>query len=269
MFSTQLNKMIATATIHEYQMVTAGLARVTATLSDSLNKNELRGKIRASLQGHATPVKNSFTWLDANTAVGFVAAHTEKRVLSSVRDAQNRYRVLSSNIYLDNNDKSLWDLKEGAAGKYLTRRGHDNLEALIQSARLSPSGSTPRLNRVQASVVVTSDMIAFVDTRGNVAEVNYGFVTAAAGDKYRVICDASTALVVDKSLVVGSYTLEMPKVKSTAGTTKAKPAVTAADAGASLTPEAYWKKLFGSYGDAAGDRYAEMMVNNVREMAAL
>ena len=153
---------VSAATIHEYKMVTPTLAKITCSVAKGASKESILASISRALKHAGTAVASSFRMLDATTAVGFVAASRETRPVESLANLAKDFRVLSSNMYLDAKDKTLWEMKEGASGKYLARNGVDNLESLVQASRISPSGSTPRLNRVAMASLDKHDLVAFV-----------------------------------------------------------------------------------------------------------
>ncbi len=249
-------KTLQTAAIHEYEMVAPTLAKVTVSVTSNMSKEAAITYLRKQLKEAASPVVDSFRWLDQNTAVGFVSSLRETRVISSVKEIANNYRVMASNIYLDNEDRSLWEMKDGAAGKYLTRKGSDNLEALVQTARVSPTGSTPRLRRVLSASVSRADLVAFVDTSGWQAETNYGFCVASTETHLKIVTDSAT-VVVPRGAVVSSHEIDIPAVKPGK--------VNASEYNEPVkNSEEYYKLAYGY-----NPEYMEKVIEQVRQMAAM
>lgn len=210
-----INKLLQVATIHEYQMVTPELARVTVTHTPGMSKASIHAKINNALKGVGKAVSASFRPLTEATSTGFVAIAREIRQIENANAVTAGYRVIAKNLYMDNKDKSLWDVKTGAAGTYLARNGSDNLEALIQTARVSPSGSTPRLSRVTTASTQKRELCAFVKpaSASNVgAQIDYGFCVAASAKGYTLVTEGGTVEVAPDT-IVASYEIDMPPSK--------------------------------------------------------
>lgn len=253
----------SSATIHEYRMINPSLAKVTCSIVKGATKDKIAASITAALGGAGMAVPGSFRSLNETTAVGFVAASRETRVIDSVSEIAKNYRVLSSNLYLDNSDKSLWELKEGASGKYLARNGVDNLESLVQASRVSPTGSIPRLNRVITAAVEKHEIVAFVAQTKWTTDVNYGFCTAAKDGNLSVITDDGM-VTVSSEAIVASYELPMPKGK------KASKASVFNEPVANMAE--YYKLLYGNIdgtgpGTPAQQAYLEKILAEIEELA--
>lgn len=249
------------ATIHEYRMINPKLAKITCSIAKGATKEKIASSITAALAGAGSAVPGSFRTLNDTTAVGFVAASRETRDVSVSEIAKN-YRVLSSNLYLDNQDKTLWELKEGASGKYLARNGVDNLESLVQASRVSPTGSIPRLNRVINAAVEKHEIVAFVAQTAWTTSVDYGFCVASKDGKLSVVTDEGR-VTVDHDAIVASYELPAPK-----GKRKATAASSAIDV---QNMKDYYNLAYGDGAGGPGDQaqqdYLEKVIENIEELA--
>ena len=252
---------VSAATIHEYKMVTASLAKVTATIAPNAKREAVLSALTASLKSAGTPVVSSFRKLNDTTIIGYVAASRETRPVDSIADLAKDFRVLSSNMYLDNKDKTLWEMKEGASGKYLARNGVDNLESLVQASRVSPTGSTPRLNRVSMASVEKHDLIAFVKQGPWTTDVGYGFCLSSNADGDAIVITEDGKQTVQSSFIIAAYQDDNLKPK------KAK----ASQFNESInTMKDYYKLAYGNQdggpGDQAQQEYVDKIITQIEEM---
>lgn len=250
------------ATLHEYRMINANLAKVTVSVLAGSSREKIASSITAALGGAGAAVPGSFRKLNDTTAVGFVAASRETRLIESVAEIAKNYRVLANNLYLDQDDKSLWEMKEGASGKYLARNGVDNLESLVQASRVSPTGSVPRLARVVNAAVEKHELVAFVAQGKWTTDVDYGFCVAAKDGSLRLITD-SGPVTVSTDAVVASYVLEAQKGKKAKATVFNEPINTMKD---------YYRLAYGNQegtgpGDAAQQEYVAAIIQQIEELA--
>ena len=110
-------------TPNEYRIVESAkgtnLAFVTMTVSKAgLDKDSLYDEVVSAFNGQAKPVKDSFRWLNAgkNYAVGFVVPNREVRSVDSGKEVAG-FREVAANIYMDEKDHTLWEMKDGHYGK--------------------------------------------------------------------------------------------------------------------------------------------------------
>lgn len=238
------------ATIHEYTQLTPSLARVTVTLHGKPGSDFLQ-EVSAALGEDLAPVSNSFRVLRDTTCIGFVYASRATIPLSDAKPGAG-YREIAANIYMDDNDV-VWDVKNGAGGRYLARQGATDMSALLEQARVSPSGSVPRMSRVQAAVAEPNDFVAFVNPGPRTSEVDYGACLgkdAKTGDYVVLSSLTSQMLLVKPALIVSSVTLNRADMPTAELLLKRE----AADAGRSrvaasgkdgvLTPKEYYTKLY-------------------------
>ena len=249
------------ATIHEYKMVSPTLAKVTASISKNASRDAVVSSITAAL-GHAgTPVQGSFRMIDDTTIVGFVASSRETRPIESIASLAKEFRVLSSNMYLDNKDKTLWEMKEGASGKYLARNGVDNLESLVQASRVSPTGSTPRLNRLTMAKVAKHDVVAFIRQGTWTTDMDYGFCLAGNAEGDVVVITDNGKETVKAAFIVAAYQDDHVKRRTVTSSQYNEPINTMKD---------YYKLAYGgpdgSAGDAAQQEYVSKIIQQIEEM---
>lgn len=223
-----------TANIIDYSPKSETLAKVVISFTGDVDRAFLREKISASLDYKAVPVMASFKRVAPGVAVGFVRANREVRTPSK-SEINAKYRVMSSNILMDNSDKSLWEVQEGATGKFLARRGQEDLASLIQSS-VHRRADLPQLRHITIAKAAKSEVVAFVDKDG---DVDHGFALATNDEAVRVLSFARRVPVtVDYDNVVSISPVAIPadlhKVVSS-----------------SLTPaekkdeKAYYERLYG------------------------
>ena len=259
-------------TPNEYRIVESAkgtnLAFVTMTVaSANVDREPMYDEVVKAFNGQARPVKDSFRWLDAskNYAVGFVVPNREVKSVEG-REVSG-FREIAANIYMDEKDSTLWDMKDGHSGKYLARQGVDDLAHLLEHARVSPRGSTPRMYSIQqASVTAAADdgsvsYVAFVHAAPYGAEVDYGVCVGHtdSGEAIVVASSSRQTVVVPNDVVVTVASLETKNIPSIRSKVRAANAMTP-----KLTPEEYWKLQY-SY----NPEYMELVLKQVREMSAL
>lgn len=166
-----------TVSITDYQLVTPTLARVVLSFTGSMTKEQIADHLLAKFDKLAAPVENSFQLVKANVAVGFVRANREVRVLDD-KEIRASYRVMSSNIMMDNRDKSLWEMKEGRGGKFLARHGQEDLSELVE-ATVYRRQDIPGLRHISMAAAVEKEFASFVSKSG---DVDHGFVLATNRD---------------------------------------------------------------------------------------
>jgi hypothetical protein len=223
-----------TANIIDYKIKSDSLAKVVISFTGDVDSAYLREKISASLDYKAVPVMSSFKRVSPGVAVGFVRANREVRTPTK-NEITAKYRVMSSNILMDNADKSLWEVQEGATGKFLARRGQEDLASLI-SASVHRRSDLPQLRHITIAKAAKSEVVAFVDKDG---DVDHGFAIATNDEAVRVLSFARRVPVnveYDNVVSISPVTIPAELHKVVAG---------------SLTPaekkdeKAYYERLYG------------------------
>ena len=172
----------------------------------------------------------------ANVAVGFIKTNREVRVVDDTEIKAN-YRVMSSNIMMDNKDRSLWTMNESKGGKFLARHGQEDLGDLLE-ASVHRRGDVPALRHLSMASAVKREFASFVDSTGN---LDHGHVLAVAADGSRLQVLSSktrTTQTISAKMVTALSRPPLPK------------AFKAQMVKACITPEdkalakEYWSKLY-------------------------
>lgn len=200
-----------TVAITDYQIVGSNLARVVISYTGNHNRETLHAGLAEKFEGKVAPVENSFREVKRGVAVGYLRANTEVRVPADVKELKANYRkVGASNIMMDNRDKSLWQVKKGAAGTYLARHAQEDLSELVE-ASVHRRMDVPSLGSMVAASAARKEFVSFVTESG---DVDHGFITAvtAAKDKMKVVSHTTRMEhVVKADNVVGLYHVAIPK----------------------------------------------------------
>ena len=208
-------KDLAPASITEYNMVSDRVARVIVNCSKS-RPDQIFSRLHDVLQGKATPIRASFRWLVRDESmIGFVATNQETRVVNKEQlTASFRLVANSSNIYLNKDDDSIWELRNGTGGTYLSKTTSDDLGELIESVRASRTGS-PRMASIMAATVQAHEVVAFVHSEPNLnPDMEYGFCVGRQGNDYLVVTASHEHPVkVAASTVVGCYSVDQDALK--------------------------------------------------------
>lgn len=175
-----------TVTLTDYQMITSGLAKVVISYTGKLSKQEISAALSEQMKHLAMPVESSFREVQAGVAVGFVRSNRTIRVIEDDKQLRAGYRVMSSNIMMDNNDKTLWELKSGKGGKYLARHGHEDLSELIETTA-THRADLPGLSKITMAKAVEREFVAFASASG---DMDYGFCTRVNANKLEVVSSA-------------------------------------------------------------------------------
>jgi hypothetical protein len=195
-----------TASITDYKVLTAKLARVVVAFSGRQTRADLIESLAKQLKYNAAPVEGSFRPLTANSMVGYVRTNTELRPTTE-QELRASYKVVASsasgNILMSNDDSTLWEVRTGASGMFLARKGQEDLGALVESA-VNRRHGVPRLSQVvSAGVAQPREFVAFASESG---DMDYGFCVQASkdGTKLKVVSSTSGRAEVIKSEQVAS-----------------------------------------------------------------
>ena len=195
-----------TASITSYKMMSPVLAKVVISTTGNPTADDLRQLVAEKFDLRATTVDHSFRQLQPGVVVGFVRANREIRVVEKA-DLKASYRVLSSNILMDNQDQSLWEIKSGAGGQYLARQGDEDLSQLIEANVYHQRQNVPKLHQMTASRVKSNELVAFVTENGS---LDYGFVLRSNQDRAQVLSyTTKVPTKVSNELMAGIYEPEI------------------------------------------------------------
>jgi hypothetical protein len=250
--------------VTEYRMVTDRVAKVivTSAVSALEDLRQVSAAILDKFQGNAAPIADSFTWLQpGRSMIGYVAS---TRVTRDIDDSSLKanYRVLSSNLYMDASDESLWEMKEGAGGRYLARQGHDDLSSLIEAARVSPRGSTPRMASVISASASPKEFVSFVyDSGYGIPAVEYGFCVARKNGQLDVLSSSNNQKVtISDDAIVSSHQIALAEAHAKITATKNFTAATTSAMGI----EEYYRTAYQYAPD-----YVEKLIKQIQEMRAM
>jgi len=189
--------IVDTVAITDFKMQSETLAKVIVSFTGKQTKDQLRAAIQEKFEHLAAPVEDSFRIIKAGVAVGFVRANKEVRVVND-NELRASYRVMSSNIMMDNADKSLWEVRQGKAGKFLARHGHEDLSELV-NASVNRRQDIPALRHIQIAKAASGEFVSFVSKTG---DMDHGFVVASSDKQLKVVSFAShSATVIDYDVV--------------------------------------------------------------------
>lgn len=176
----------STVSITDFKIVAKKLAKVIVAFTSKPTREEVVEALTAKMQYLAAPVENSFRIIKDNVAVGFVRASTEVRAIEDKEQLRANYKVMASNILMDNADKTLWEVKEGASGKFLARHGHEDLSELVGAA-INHRQDVPKIRQLAQASVAPREFVAFASASG---DMDYGFCIKAH-TKEGVVCVVS------------------------------------------------------------------------------
>lgn len=240
-----------TVAMTDYRRITDNVYEVVVSTTGHMNPLQLAAKMCKVMNESATPVHGSFRWLKEGVAVGFVSTSQPPRLLESEAEL-SAYKHVASNMYMDATDESLWELRNGAGGKYLARKGSDELPDVLASVRKGRSAGIPSLSSVQRPQAQRGELVCFVNSK---SEVDYAF--AIGKDKQgniAAVAAGQNVVAIDPQLVVTTAEVEVPPLDKL-------PVLSGVpDASAMI---AYWSKVF-----FYAPEYLSKWVANIREQAA-
>ena len=221
-----------TCSVTDYEILSPTLAKVVVAHTGEPTRDEVAQMLAAKMDYLAAPVRGSFRNIRPGLAVGFVRANKEIRLLED----KSQYRVMSSNILMDNTDKTLWDVKSGAGGKYLARHGQEDLSELV-NASVYRRPDLPGLRHVTIAKAAPQEMVAFVDHDGS---MDYGYAIGTSEAQVRVFSNARRIPVtVDYTRVVSITAAPVPK------STHVSVVAQLSDAQAKADAKDYYRQLYG------------------------
>lgn len=206
-----------------YALAGEGLARITVEIAHNRSSREDHALAMQSIshvfENRLSPVAGSFRSIDkapyTERVVGVVRINTQAIPL----EAAKNMRSMSSNIFMDDEDK-MWVLRKTEAGDILVKNtgieDHESLRSLMDvvcSSGYSLSSefarSESKVDTMQANVH-GGDYVQYVSVAS--AETKFGYVVAEAdGEKLIVLPQDGTAdegEVVERAAVVDKYDTE-------------------------------------------------------------
>ena len=226
--------IVDTVSVTDFKMQSATLAKVIVSFTGKQTKDQLRAALQDKFNNLAAPVEDSFRIIKAGVAVGFVRANKEVRVVND-KELRASYRVMSSNIMMDNDDKSLWEVRQGKAGKFLARHGHEDLSELV-NASVNRRTDIPALRHIQIAKAASGEFVSFVSKTG---DMDHGFVVASSDKQLKIVSTTSdTAVVVDYDVVTAISPVPVHKAFAKQ---MAKAGISRADKDQAVE---YWKQYY-------------------------
>ena len=264
--TTKVLTGILPASVTEYQLINDRVARVIVATVSNPNVTRLMYALESGLGQAVSPIRSSFRWLtnDKTSLVGFVTLATPQRLLDQDDPVTAGYRLIAKNMYMSQEDESVWEMKKASAGTYMVRHGQDDLGELLEASRVSPRGATPRMASLVSASAQPTELVAFVNSRGSrQPAVEYGFAVKREDGGVSVVCAGySDPLQVRSQEIVASYTLDTNEVHRHYKAGAERQRVQAgSDKSASIE---YYKKLYSYAPD-----YLKMVIQEVEEMAAM
>lgn len=247
--------------IHASRMINPKLAKVVVAYTGDVDCDFVQMELSRVLNGKGKPVEGSFRKASiegiGNVAVGYIRANREVRMPSSM-ELKASYKVMSSNILMSNEDRSLWEVKRGKNATYLTRHGNDDLSELLDVCTASVHPMSTETHAVNASVKPEKyDLVAFVN---NIGDLDYGFALASDSISTKVVAYSSkSAIVVPNSAIIESREFRIDPI--IAKSIKNRVEATTQD-GSTADMEEYYRELY-SY----NPEYMEEVIQAIREMA--
>lgn len=253
--------------INEVRVLNPRVAQIVISSFSTRNTDALVTALRERLGGGLTPVRASFRWLDheRTAAMGFVARTPEIRDLGKSEPVTAGFRLVASNMYLSDSDKSTWEMKTTGSGAYMVRHGDEDLAELLEASRSPSRSGAPRMATMASVSVQPHEIVAFVNASGSTTPaMDYGFCLAVKDGQYHVLSSSSgSAVRVAADSVVSAHTLDSKEIHAlyTSGAQKANIKASAYDKSGSIE---YYKKLYSYAPD-----YVAKVVQEINEMAAL
>lgn len=227
-----------TLAITDFKAIDKTTAKVIISFTGKQTKDEIRSGLLKKFKNMAAPIEGSFKIIKPGVAVGFVRANKELRVVSP-KEMKASYRVMSntSNIMMDNKDKTLWEVKTGNGGKYLARHGNEDLSELVQ-ASVNRRPDVPGLRHVSVAKAVAGEFVAFVSKTG---DMDYGFALGTKASTGELVVSSyatETPVAVGYDTVTSIYPVPVPKSFQRA---MVKAGISTAD---KAQANEYWRKLY-------------------------
>lgn len=244
-----------TLSLNDYRIISDTLAEVVVSCTGNMTRDELTVSLSKLLKEELHPVQGSFTWLNSGVAVGFVSLSPAVQPIEG--DSQlASYKQLASNMYMDEEDDSLWEMREGAAGKYLVRQSQEELPQVLSSVRSSRRAGIPALSSVVRTPVKENELVSFV--HGDILDHGVCIGKSKTNDHPVVLSinNPSKPLSVDPRLIVATSSIDFSKFEEVTRVTAALPdPVTVID---------YWTRVFGH-----DPEYLAKLIRGVEEQAAI
>lgn len=252
--------------VSSYAVLGSGLARINASVIHAAGSREDHALVTKSLSKYfdnkLAVVEGSFRCYSKNSVSeqisGLIRVNTECVALTD--ENEGSFRALSSNIYVDNEDK-MWQLRASEGGRLLVKEtgigDEDALESLLQHAikggssfssaeQVSLSNAAEIANKI-CSTLEGGSYVVYASSLTNKTE--HGFVVATAEDGFIVVSSDTGAeeLVKPAAIVEQLATEQMPSAELSEQE-KIDIAVSTSRSGVNVNQiVAYYKKVYGQH----------------------
>lgn len=250
-----INLNTNTISMNDYRIVSDTLAEVVVSCTGDMNKDERAIALSKLFNEDLSPVQGSFTWLSDGVATGFVSLAPAVQVVEG--DSQlASYKQLASNMYMDEQDDSLWEMREGAGGKYLVRQSKDELPAILASTKAPRRAGIPSLSSVVRAAAKENELVSFI--HGDA--LDHGVcIGKSKTNGYPVVLSTNNPrqpVAVDPRLIVSTSTIDMSRFEDVLRVTAALPDPS--------TVIDYWNRVFNH-----DPEYMAKLIENVEQQAAV
>lgn len=249
-----LNLNTNTLSINDYRLINESLAEVVVSYTGEMSRDEKAVALSRLLNEEATPVLGSFVELSKGVATGFVALTPAVRLFQGESELA-AFKQLASNMYMDAQDDTLWEMREGAAGRYLVRQTQEELPAILASARSPRRAGIPSISSVVRASVKEEELVCFVHGTETDYGVCVGRSKTSGNPVVLSMSNPQTPVAVDPSLVVWATSIDKSELSAVR--------VAAAVTGAQQVID-YWTQVFGH------DReYLQKMIQGIESMPTI
>lgn len=241
----------AVAKLYDFAPVTASVSeeevpsifKVVATFStigSSVNKESLFHALATATGHKASPIENSFRQIPGTNAyVGFVSKNGEVRPYETA--AVEKMKVMASNLLMDDEDHSLWEVRSNDTAKFLVRHQEDDLNDLLALASVKITNrdfNVPVLSSLGFADARVNECAVYVNP--NTVSVGYGMVVASEDNSIRVVdLETKETASINNDFIVELASFSLDEIK---GQFKE---VAAPEAESVLGMEEYWKQVLG------------------------
>lgn len=187
-FEERMQGHLVNAAVNDFAMLSKTLAKVVVTFSTNSRPNaELAYSVTQALDGRAEPIQGSFRWIGGRslpTAVGFVRVNASVRPFEEA--ANTEMKALASNMLMDRNDESLWEVRGNGDSRMLVRVGNEDLSELLVTASHSNRTGAHKLDSVY-SMTSPGEFVAFVDPQLEMCRYGYVLSMDSQNDSVEVV----------------------------------------------------------------------------------
>jgi hypothetical protein len=237
--------------LQDYQEITPALAKVVVSVVGKYSRDELSQAIAGLFDNQASVVANSFRSVgDTKDMVGFVTAHRETvDYEEATRD--RKFRAVASNMLMDETDQTMWELKEGASGKYMVRNGIEDLSELATRAVMRRPGSVTMAALAFRSAA-PREIAAFVDPKD--CTIDYGFIIGSNDSKRTIQVLSYTSREVQE--IASDLAVDIQQLEPHEVTASGMPELSASADRQTMVD--YYKKAYGFNPD-----YVQMLIDMI------